>query len=317
MNEEGKKMILAVGEVLWDLLPEGPRLGGAPFNFTYRVSSLGDRGVMVSRLGRDALGDEALAAVRSLDVDTAFLQRDDAHPTGTVRVRFDAKRVPDYVIVPDVAYDYIELAEALHEAVAQADCLCFGTLVQRTERTRATLHHLLAHAQDCLKVLDINLRKDCYCRETVTHSLTHAELLKLNDDEIQELDSLLGVSCGNPVDFCVEMMTRYPTQHCLVTFGESGALAISRTGETIYEPGYHVNVVDTLGSGDAFTAGFVHKFLHGATVRQACCFGNMLGAIVATQIGGTEPVSPERIAGFESDSVERNILPELERFMAG
>lgn len=317
MNDDAAKTIVAVGEVLWDLLPDGARLGGALFNLAARINRLGDRALMVSRLGTDTLGDEALEAVCSLGLDTTFLLRDVAHPTGTVQVRFDEKRIPDYVIVPEVAYDYIESSDALADAVTQADCLCFGTLVQRSEPTRTALYDLLDRAEGCLKVLDINLRKDCYCRETVQYSLGHADLLKLNDDEVAVLNGLLDFSCGDAVDFCAEMMTQYPVQHCLVTFGENGALVVSRSGEVIYEPGYRVNVVDTLGSGDAFTAGFVHRYLHGATVRRACRFGNVLGAVVATQVGGTEPISPEMIARFEHDSVARNILPELERFMAG
>ncbi len=315
MSDNDKKTILAVGEVLWDLLPDGPRLGGALLNLAARVNRLGDRVLMVSRLGQDTLGNEALAAARSLGLETTLLQRDPVHPTGTVQVCFDKKGVPDYLIVPEVAYDYVESGQVLDDAVTDVDCLCFGTLVQRTEGTRNTLRRLLARAENCLRVLDINLRKDCYSREIVEYSLGHADLLKLNDDEVRMLDELLEVSCGDPVAFCAEMMTRYPLQHCLVTFGENGALAVSRTGETIYEPGYCVNVVDTLGSGDAFTAGFVHEVLHGAAARQACRFGNVLGAIVATQVGGTEPVASEMIARFEHDSTERNVLPELEHFM--
>ena len=315
MNDEGKKTILAIGEVLWDLLPDGPRLGGAPFNFAFRVSTLGDAGLMVSRLGQDALGDDALKRIRALGVSTALLQRDDAWSTGTVQVRFDQRGVPDYVIDPDVAYDYIEATDALEEAVGRADCLCFGTLVQRTDVTRETVRYLLDRAGDGLRVLDINLRKDCYSRETVDYSLGHADLLKLNDDEVRTLDELLAIHAGDAVAFCTEIMRRYPLQHCLVTFGENGALVVSRTGETVYEPGYRVDVVDTLGSGDAFTAGFVHKFLRGAGLREACRFGNALGALVATQSGGTEPVASEAIARLECNRTMRNVLSELERFL--
>jgi fructokinase len=314
-TDESPKDILAVGEVLWDLLPDGKRLGGAPFNFACRVDSLGDRGLMVSRLGRDDLGAEALEAIARLRVDTALLQSDETHATGTVQVQFDGEGIPDYFIVPDVAYDYLEPAEALREMVSRADCLCFGTLVQRSATTRQTLYDLLERATNCLKVLDINLRKDCYSRETVEYSLGHADLLKLNDDEVRALDDMLDISNGDPTGFCDEIMKRYPIQHCLVTFGAQGALACSRAGERVYEPGCQVDVVDTLGSGDAFTAGFVHRYLRGHTVRDACRFGNLLGALVATQVGGTEPVSPEAVASFEDEITERSILPEFERFI--
>jgi len=312
---EGPKTILAVGEVLWDLLPDGKRLGGAVFNFAYRADSLGDRSLVVSRLGADDLGDEAFETITRFDLDTTLLQRDVAHPTGTVQVQFDANGIPDYFIVPDVAYDSIVSTDALSEALAQADCLCFGTLVQRSAVTREMLYGLLEEATDCLKVLDINLRKDCYSRETVEHSLGHADLLKLNDDEVRTLDEMLDISNGDSVGFCETIMDRYPIEHCLVTFGDQGALVCSRDGQRVYEPGCQVEVVDTLGSGDAFTAGFVHRYLRGSSVRDACRFGNLLGALVATQVGGTEPVSYEAIAAFEKGITERNVLVEFQHLI--
>lgn len=317
MSENCRKTVVAIGEVLWDILPDCRRLGGAPFNFTYRVNSLGDRGLMISRLGTDGLGNEALEQVRLLGVETGLLQRDSAYPTGTVRVSFDDNHMPDYLIVPEVAYDYLEATESVIDAVARADCVCFGTLVQRSETTRRTLGRLLDGSGDCVKVLDINLRKDCYSLETVEYSLGHAGLLKLNDDEVKVLGELVGLECGDPVVFSNEVMGRYPIEHCLITLGEYGALVVSRTGETVYEPGYRVGVVDSVGSGDALTAGFVHKYLRGEGVRAAAHFGNILGAIVATQVGGTEPISVERIEQFEQDSTERNVLAAYDKYSAG
>jgi fructokinase len=216
-----------------------------------------------------------------------------------------------------VAYDFIEPTEGLRDAVTRADCLCFGTLVQRSRRTRQTLYGLLEATPDCLKVLDINLRKDCYSRDTVQYSLGHADLLKLNDDEVRMLGELLEISCSGPVEFCQRIVERYPVQHCLVTFGESGALCCSRTGQVVYEPGYRVEVADSIGSGDAFTAGFVHRFLHGATVQEACHFGNGLGALVATQVGATQVVSLEALERLDALAVERRTLAEFERYVVG
>jgi len=315
MSDRYERTIVAFGEILWDMLPDCTRLGGAPFNFTYRINSLGDEGLMISRLGSDALGDKALEAVRSLGVETSLFQRDPVHPTGAVQVTFDDDHMPEYLIVPEVAYDYIESTDALGHAIARADCLCFGTLVQRGETTRRTLAQLIERSSNCLRVLDINLRKKCYSLNTVKYSLGHADLLKLNDDEVRLLVPLLGMTSNCPVTFCEQVMELYPIQHCLVTFGENGALVVSQSGEKIYEPGYRVKLVDSLGSGDAFTAGFVHKYLRAATVTDACHFGNVLGAIVATQVGATEPISPEQIEQFERFVVERNILSEFERFI--
>jgi len=169
------KIIMAFGEVLWDILPSCVVLGGAPFNFVYRVNCLGDTGLMVSRLGRDDLGRQACDKVVSLGLDTVLLQRDDDAPTGTVQVSFDADNNPDYVIVPDVAYDRIVFTDALRQAAARADGLCFGTLIQRSEASRATLAEVLQRTPRALKLLDINLRKDCYDPGSVAFSLQEAD----------------------------------------------------------------------------------------------------------------------------------------------
>src|SRR5262245_50711891 len=179
--------ILAFGETLWDLLPSGPMLGGAPFNFAYRVNSLGDRGVIVTRLGSDAYGRRALEQIEGLGMETSFIQADESHPTGTVRVMLDDQGSPDFHIVTDVAYDFIETDSRVLELAASADCFCFGTLVQRTAKSRASLGRLLDAAGKALKCLDINLRKDCYSLETIADSLQRADILKLNLKEAHYL----------------------------------------------------------------------------------------------------------------------------------
>ncbi len=188
-----QRTVLAFGELLWDLLPSGPALGGAPFNFVYRVNSLGDRGLMVSRLGRDELGERAWAQLQSLGMDGRLIQWDDDAPTGTVQVDLSDPNRPDFHIVPAVAYDRIEATPELLEAATEADCICFGTLIQRTPTARRTLEAVLDVAPDALKLLDINLRKDCFTRETIVSSLRAADILKLNDDEACDLSSMFGV----------------------------------------------------------------------------------------------------------------------------
>lgn len=140
-------------------------------------------------------------------------------------------------------------------------------------------------------------------------------LENMTDMLVKALVPLLGIASNCPVSFCEQIMELYPIQNCLVTFGQNGALIVSQTGEKIYELGYRVKLADSLGSGDAFTAGFVHKYLRAATVRDACHLGNVLGAIVASQVEATEPISPQRIEQFERVVAERNILSEFERFI--
>ena len=173
-----EKTVLAFGEVLWDILPSRTILGGAPFNFIYRVNSLGETGLMISRLGRDELGHRAHGQIVQSGLDTQFIQWDAELPTGTVEVSFDKQNNPDYFIVPDVAYDRIEITEELLDAASAADCVCFGTLSQRAAQSRKTLERLLKEAATGLKLLDINLRKQCYSLETVISSLEKADVLK-------------------------------------------------------------------------------------------------------------------------------------------
>jgi fructokinase len=310
-----KKTVLAFGEVLWDILPCCTLLGGAPFNFAYRVNSLGDVGLMISRLGRDELGRMAFEQISQLGLDTTYIQWDDHFPTGTVQVSFDKESSPDYYIVPQVAYDQTELTDALLRAAATADCLCFGTLAQRAEKSRRTVERLLAESSKSLKLLDANLRKQCYSLKTVASSLQTADTLKLNEDEAYRLGEMFDISHRNLPEFCEQMLQRWSLEHCLVTLGEKGVFAMSRDGQKIYVPGYKIRPADSLGSGDAFTAGFVHKILRGESLATACEFGNVLGAIVATQTGATRPVNQDEIEAFSSRSSERIEHGELKAFV--
>ena len=298
------------------MLPSCTVLGGAPFNFAYRADSLGDAGLMVSRLGSDELGRKAYESIVELGLETTHIQWDHEFPTGTVQVSFDEYNNPDYVIIPNVAYDRIEIDKALLEAVVKADCLCFGTLAQRSEISRQTLRELIKHAVNSLKLLDINLRKDCYTLESILFSLECADILKLNEDEAHRLEKMLDIKCSGLDDFCRRILDYWKLKYCVVTLAEKGALVVSIQGDRVYVPGYKVDPVDSLGSGDAFSAGFVHKILRGESAAQACEFGNVLGALVATQEGGTTPLTDESIEQFLNKDWERAIHAGLEKFIA-
>lgn len=285
-----KKTILAFGELLWDLLPTGPQLGGALFNFAFRVNQLGDCGRVVSRLGCDTLGQKAFSAAVKLKMDTRFIQFDPQHPTGTVEVKVDDSGTPDFTILPGVAYDFIEPNQGLINFAARADCFCFGTLVQRSQTTRETLYRLLETSPCSLKLLDINLRKNCFTTQTVTESLGRAEILKLNEDEAGYLADLFSLNGKAIPDFCAKAIEKWSLKCCLVTLAERGAFAAAKDGSQVYVPGHRVEVIDGCGSGDAFTAGFIHKYLRHESLVDCCRFANALGALVATQPGGTTPV---------------------------
>ena len=290
--------VVAFGEALWDLLPTGPVLGGAPLNFAYRVHALGHPSIIISRLGKDDFGQKAREQIVTLAMDDTGLQCDDTYPTGTVEIYFDEDKNPDYTIIENVAYDYIEFSDTLANIVEHADCLCFGTLAQRNTVSRRTLQRLLSKFSGKFRLLDINLRKNCYSTETIESSLQQAKILKLNDEEIAILVDLLGLQGNSAPDQAENLLKHTGLEYCVVTLGERGAFALSRRGEKIYVPGYHVNLVDPCGSGDGFTAGFIHALLGGRSLNQACRLGNALGAMVAQQEGATQPISHQETMAF-------------------
>lgn len=303
--------IVSFGEALWDLLPNGPVLGGAPLNFAYRVKTLGHHSVIVSRLGRDDLGQKAREQIISLGLDDTCLQWDDTYPTGTVQIRFDSDKNPDYTIIENVAYDNIEFNAVLTHIVEDADCLCFGTLAQRCQLSRRTLQQLLSEFTGRYRLLDINLRKNCYSDERIAGSLEHADILKLNDEEFAVLTDFFGLQGNLLPDRVEDLLRRTELEYCVVTLGERGALAHSKKGEQVYCPGYRVDLVDPCGAGDGFTAGFIHSLLDNKSLREACSLGNALGAMVAQQEGATQPISYDEIISFMEKNhpaiIEKNL----------
>jgi fructokinase len=298
MAPAGAPLIVSFGEALWDLVPGGPLLGGAPLNFVYRCTNLGALGAMVSRLGTDELGLRAEEQMRGLGLDMRWMQRDAGRPTGTVNVSLDAKGIPDFTIVPDVAYDYIALEPGLEALAARATCLCFGTLAQRGPVSRATLARLLECFRGRFRLLDINLRRDCYTADSIRASVERADILKMNETEAPVVARCCGVGEGPLPLVARGILERMRLAHCVLTLGEGGCFAVSRGGESVYEPAYRVELVDTIGSGDAFTAAFLCGLLRGDGLRAACRAGNALGALVAAQPGATQRVDPADLARF-------------------
>lgn len=308
--------VVSFGELLWDLLPTGEVLGGAPFNLACRIHTLGHTAVFVSRVGEDDHGRRALAAVERLGLRNDWIQVDPCRPTGTVDVTLDDQGKADYYIVPGVAYDEIKRTEAVVEVAAGADALCFGVLAQREETSRATLRQIVRECDTPLKFLDINLRTDCYDTDSITWSLHNADILKLNDGEIGELGAMLNLSAGSIPAFCAEVIDRYALSHCVVTLGDKGAFAATDTDERVYVPGIRVTIADTVGSGDAFAAGFLCATLRGRPLGEACAFGNALGALVATHRGATHPIDESALARLLDEPGERVVEGSLEEFVA-
>ena len=282
--------ILGVGEILWDLFPTGPQLGGAPFNFVCHCHQLGHAALMVSRVGTDERGHAIRAAVRRLGLPDDFIQGDAAHPTGTVAVAVDERGQPTFTITPEVAYDYLVWEQRLDALARHVQALCFGTLIQRHAIARATVQRLVHAASNALIVCDVNLRQHFYNREIIEESLHACRWVKLNDGELATLRDLLGLAGENESALLSDLRGRYSVELACLTRGANGCL-VQTDDEEIAAPGIPITVVDTVGAGDAFTAGLLCAVLEGRELGDATAFANRLAARVAAAAGGT-PVLP-------------------------
>ena len=310
------KTVAAFGEILWDILPSGEVLGGAPFNFAYRVSSLGHRGAMISAVGDDEYGRRAMAEVEAMGMETGYIQRKSGVPTGTVDVRFDERNLPSYVINAPAAYDAVDPTAEARALVAGADCLCCGSLIRRTPHGAATLDALVDAFAGSIVLCDVNLRKDCYTPESLRAAVDRCTILKLNENELPEIALLYGAGGEGIPEMVDSLIGEAGLSACVVTLGPDGAYAASKNGERCYAPAFRVPVVDTVGSGDAFTAGFVDGLLRGRPLSEAARIGSALGSLVAGVKGGTGAVSREEIDEILGSSDYERISEELREFMA-
>jgi fructokinase len=287
--------IVGLGEVLWDLLPSGKVLGGAPFNFTFHCHQFGHAAVMVSRVGRDELGHEIRAAMRDLGLDDSFVQDDSEHPTGTVGVELNSAGQPSFTIHPG-AWDHLAWDDRLEAVLGQAQAVCFGTLIQRSAGARAAVRRALRAARNALVVYDVNLRQDFYSREVLEESLRASRWVKLNDGELAVLRAMFDFSGTNQSAIVADLRKRFGTELVALTRGEQGCL-VQTADEEVLASGVRVQVVDTIGAGDAFTAGLVCAMLEGRSVADAARFANGLAAAVAARAGGTPRLERAEIEG--------------------
>ena len=260
-----KKVIVGIGEILWDMLPSGKALGGAPANFAYHSMRLGEEGWAVSAVGDDALGREILDIVESKKLKNLIALSD--KPTGTVEVELDARGVPTYNIMEDVAWDNIPFTPEMEELARKADAVCFGSLVQRMNSRGAVLGFVRAMRPDALKVFDINLRQHYYGREVLEESLKLADILKINDEEIRIVADLFGLG-DDDVVACRELIARYGLKLVILTKGPEGSVVVT-SDRVIPQAAGEAEVVDTVGAGDAFTAAFVVAYLRGDSLEEA------------------------------------------------
>ena len=276
-----KKVIVGIGEILWDMLPSGKALGGAPANFAYHAGRLGEEGWAVSAVGDDELGREIRAIVAEKGLGNIIATSD--KPTGTVEVELDEKGVPSYNIKEDVAWDNIPFTAEMEALAARADAVCFGSLVQRMNSRQTVMRFLRALRPDALKVFDINLRQHYYSREVIEESLRLADILKINDDEIGILSGMLSLG-EDATAACRALIARYDLDLVILTKGPEGSEVIT-ANQVIPQGTDDVEIVDTVGAGDSFTAAFVVSYLRGDTLAQAQRLASETASYVCSRKG--------------------------------
>lgn len=292
------KKIVAFGELVWDVFQDGRILGGAPVNLVYRVNAFGDQGFLLSRIGDDDLGKEAIKGLSDLQISDVNVQTDTEFPTGVVHIKIGNEGRPDYIIDPDMAFDHIEFTAEALKLVREADCLVFGTLVQRYGISKNTLRELLKEAPKPIKYLDLKLRKNCFNRAILTSSLYAANILRVKENELYTLKSELGLFEFETRALAMEVINEYDLDIVLVTKSKSGACAVAKDGGYFEDPGYLIEMADTVGSGSAFSAGFLHVYLESGNIEEALKYANAAGAATAATHGATSPVTPKQIANL-------------------
>lgn len=278
---------MGLGEVLWDLLPHGKQLGGAPANFAYMATLLGHHSTVASRVGGDALGKELRQRLGELGLDASALQVDAAHPTGTVIVHIDREGQPTYEITEDVAWDFLESTPEWLQSAAEADVICFGSLAQRSPRSCATVQEFLAAARpEALRIFDVNLRQRFFSAAVLFKSLRLASVVKLNDQELPVVMQELGLKYEGEESAADQLRRAFGLKLVCVTRGNKGSLLVGEN-ERDEHPGFPVRVADSVGAGDAFTAALAHHLLKGSSLPATNAAASRMGAWVASQSGAT------------------------------
>lgn len=286
--------IIGIGEALWDCLPEGRKIGGAPANFAYHAAQFGLQSVAVSAVGHDSLGQEILDNFSQKGLSYYLPQV--AFPTGTVQVTLDSKGIPQYDICENVAWDNIPFTPELKALAEQTIAVCFGSLAQRNSVSRETIHHFLStmpQTDKTLRVFDINLRQHFYNKEILGESFRLCNVLKINDEELIIVQEMFGYEGLSAEDVCRKLIADYDLKILILTCGINGSYVFTAT-ESSFCPTPKVVVADTVGAGDSFTGSFVAQLLRGKTIREAHETAVRVSAFVCTQHGAM-PTIPDNI----------------------
>ena len=279
--------ICCFGEVLWDLLPSGRLPGGAPMNVATHLQNLGITSAVISRVGNDELGQEIRAFLEDKNCTTDFLQTDNQHPTGKVNVFLSEKHEATYEIVQPVAWDFISISPETIDLVKNANALIFGSLACRDTHTRDTLLSLIEVAS--LKIFDVNFRPPHYSQQLIEMFLHKADIVKMNDDELDIIAAWYDLSERNNQEILTHLKEKFTLKTLIVTKGSNGAMLIDNQG-FFESKGFKVEVMDTIGSGDSFLAGFLKNYLSGNSPEYSLTYACALGALVASHKGANPKI---------------------------
>ena len=287
-----KQLIVGLGEALWDCLPEGRKLGGAPANFAYHTGQFGYDSLAISAVGNDVLGKETLDEFDKKGVK--YLMPEVDYQTGTVQVELDSEGIPTYDIKEGVAWDNIPFTPEVEEAAKNCRAVCFGSLAQRSSVSRQTIQKFLeATPKDCLKIFDINLRQNFYTKEIITNSLQHANILKINDEELVTIGRLFGYPGLDIENKCWLLLGKYHLDMLVLTCGVNGSYVFAPNLKSFQETPA-VEVADTVGAGDSFTGAFTSAILAGMPITDAHKLAVEVSAYVCTQ-NGAMPKLPKEL----------------------
>ena len=291
-----KNIIVGLGEILWDVFPERKILGGAPANFAYHISQFGFNGYAVSAIGKDLLGKEILDSLKQKGLNHLIESTD--FPTGEVKVSVDNWGVPQYKICEGVAWDNIPFTPALANLAKETQVVCFGSLAQRNEVSRATIHAFLdAMPKDSLKIFDINLRLHYYTKEVIEFSLEKADILKINDEEVVKIAQLFGWE-GTEKEICKQLLSKYQLDILILTKGTEGSWVLTPKEES-FLPTPKITIADTVGAGDSFTAAFIASHLHGRCLVASHQLAVEVSAYVCQQHGAMPRLADAHLELFK------------------
>lgn len=299
--------IVAFGEVVWDILPSGKVLGGTPLNLVFRCNSFNGQGFLLSRVGDDDFGNEAIEKLKELNISDDNVQMDSEFPTGTVHISFEDNYNPRYIVTPEVAFDHIEFSAEALKLVRNADCLFYGLLPQRFGISKNTLRELINESPDSLHFFDLKLFEHFFNIKVVENLLERSNIVRIKEKEIGFLSAQLGLNTDDLSDFSAKLSAKYKIDIILVTRGQNGVFAYHHKKGAFYDPGYNIESIDNVGSGMAFSAGFILYYLNRKSIQQALNFGNAAGALNTTKRGATSYFNKKDVLDFMKNTPKNNM----------